>query len=77
MEITDSFVRAISAQKRWLKHEMVVVEGNLYRAFFLQSAYKRICKRGSGATLTSIVKDGRVIVMNYRTSYGQGSYRIV
>lgn len=77
MEITDSFIKALSAKKKWLKHEGIEIEGNLYRAFMLQSAYKKICKRGGGATLTSIVKDGHVIVMNYRTRHGQGNVRII
>jgi hypothetical protein len=77
MEITDSFIQALNVKKKWLKHEVIVIEDNLYRAFRLQSAYKKICKRGGGATLTSIVKDGHVIVMNYRTRHGQGSVRLI
>lgn len=77
IEITDSFIQAVSIKKKWLKTDIVAIEGNYYRASLLQEAYKKICKRGSGATLTEITCEGHVLTLTYRTRYGKGRYRII
>ena len=74
--ITELLISLVKG-KKFKSYEPILIENRVCPARLLQNTYKKINKRGGGATLLEITMDDNIIKFYYRTTYGKGCYRIL